>query len=82
MAVDDKTEPQEEAAKDPIKETILQTSRLFVRNLTFSCTQEELEEHFRPFGTITQVRARSTLFSFLPFVFVEPFDSSPVLECL
>ncbi|RXW17359.1 hypothetical protein EST38_g8495 [Candolleomyces aberdarensis] len=45
----------EEEVKDPIKETILQTARLFVRNLTFSCTEEELEEHFKPFGNITQV---------------------------
>ncbi|TEB23078.1 RNA-binding domain-containing protein [Coprinellus micaceus] len=41
--------------KDPVKETILQTSRLFVRNLTFSCTEEELAEHFRPFGQLSQV---------------------------
>ncbi|KAJ3532006.1 hypothetical protein NMY22_g7921 [Coprinellus aureogranulatus] len=48
-------QPKVEERKDPVKETILQTSRLFVRNLTFSCTEEELSEHFRPFGQITQV---------------------------
>jgi multiple RNA-binding domain-containing protein 1 len=48
----------EEPAKvpeDPTRETILQTSRLFVRNLAFSCTDIELEELFKPFGEISQV---------------------------
>ncbi|KAG7085951.1 hypothetical protein E1B28_003479 [Marasmius oreades] len=40
---------------DPTKETILQTGRLFVRNLAFSCTKEDLEELFSPFGTVSQV---------------------------
>lgn len=41
--------------KDATKDTILQTSRLFVRNLTFSCTEEDLTELFKPFGDISQV---------------------------
>ncbi|KAK7030632.1 multiple RNA-binding domain-containing protein 1 [Favolaschia claudopus] len=41
--------------KDPTKETILQTSRLFVRNLAFSCTESDLQELFSPFGQISQV---------------------------
>ena len=41
--------------KDDTKETILQTSRLFVRNLSFSCTDDELAELFKPFGEISQV---------------------------
>lgn len=40
---------------DTTKDTILQTSRLFVRNLAFSCTDEELAGLFRPFGEISQV---------------------------
>ncbi|KAJ7094410.1 hypothetical protein C8R44DRAFT_814432 [Mycena epipterygia] len=44
-----------EPPKDPTKETILQTSRLFVRNLAFSCTDAELLEFFSPFGEISQV---------------------------
>ncbi|KAJ7590213.1 RNA-binding domain-containing protein [Mycena floridula] len=49
-------EPIEKPAdKDPTSTTILQTARLFVRNLAFSCTQAELEELFSPFGTISQV---------------------------
>ncbi|KAF8055239.1 hypothetical protein FPV67DRAFT_1612778 [Lyophyllum atratum] len=44
-----------EAPKDPTVETILQTARLFVRNLAFSCTDTDLLELFKPFGEISQV---------------------------
>ncbi|KAK0186956.1 hypothetical protein F5146DRAFT_1104956 [Armillaria mellea] len=44
-----------EAPKDPTEETILQTSRLFVRNLAFSCTDTELQELFSGYGEISQV---------------------------
>ena len=47
---------QPEQPQDPTKETILQTSRLFVRNLAFSCTDDELRDLFLPFGEINQVR--------------------------
>ncbi|OJA12467.1 hypothetical protein AZE42_10513, partial [Rhizopogon vesiculosus] len=33
--------------KDPAKDTIMQTSRLFLRNLAFSCTEAELMEQFQ-----------------------------------
>jgi len=41
--------------KDPTEEMILRTARLFVRNLTFTCTAEELNPLFEQFGTISQV---------------------------
>ncbi|OAX34701.1 RNA-binding domain-containing protein, partial [Rhizopogon vinicolor AM-OR11-026] len=41
--------------KDPAKDTIMQTSRLFLRNLAFSCTEAELMEQFQPFGEVAQV---------------------------
>ncbi|KAI0053501.1 RNA-binding domain-containing protein [Auriscalpium vulgare] len=41
--------------KDPAKGTILHTARLFVRNLAFTCTEEELRELFQPFGELSQV---------------------------
>ncbi|KNZ77947.1 Multiple RNA-binding domain-containing protein 1 [Termitomyces sp. J132] len=44
-----------EQPKDPTIETILETSRLFVRNLAFSCTDADLAELFSPFGDLTQV---------------------------
>ena len=42
--------------KDPNEETILCTARLFVRNLTFTCTEAELRPLFQPFGAVSQVR--------------------------
>ena len=47
--------PPPPPVKDDTKDTILQTSRLFVRNLAFSCTDEELADLFKPFGEISQV---------------------------
>ncbi|KAF7294210.1 hypothetical protein HMN09_01149400 [Mycena chlorophos] len=50
------SEPEpEQPPADNTKETILQTSRLFVRNLAFSCTEQDIQEFFGPFGDITQV---------------------------
>ncbi|KAF9522621.1 hypothetical protein CPB83DRAFT_864175 [Crepidotus variabilis] len=46
---------EESAPPDATRETILQTARLFVRNLAYSCTDEELGELFRPYGEIAQV---------------------------
>lgn len=42
--------------KDPTEETIHRTARLFVRNLTFTCTEKELRPQFQPFGAVSQVR--------------------------
>ncbi|KIJ13743.1 hypothetical protein PAXINDRAFT_170284, partial [Paxillus involutus ATCC 200175] len=54
--VNSKPEVTEQAQeKDPAKETIQQTSRIFLRNLAFSCTDVELLELFQPFGEIAQV---------------------------
>ena len=47
--------------EDPTKATILQTSRLFVRNLPFTCTDAELQAVFTPFGDVSQV----SLFTYL-----------------
>lgn len=47
--------PPVKEPKDNTKETILQTSRLFVRNLAYSCTDEELSDLFKPFGEISQI---------------------------
>ncbi|KAI5991208.1 hypothetical protein EDD15DRAFT_2169533 [Pisolithus albus] len=50
--IEDAPQPQEE---DRNTATILQTGRLFLRNLAFSCTDVELQEPFQPFGEIDQV---------------------------
>ncbi|KAF8624322.1 hypothetical protein AX15_005951 [Amanita polypyramis BW_CC] len=44
-----------EPSRDPTKETILQTSRLFLRNLAFACTEPDLLDLFQPFGDLSQV---------------------------
>jgi multiple RNA-binding domain-containing protein 1 len=41
--------------KHPAEETILRTGRLFVRNLTFTCTEDELRGLFQSFGAVSQV---------------------------
>ncbi|KAJ7068837.1 hypothetical protein C8F01DRAFT_1119476 [Mycena amicta] len=45
----------EEPPLDSTKATILQTARLFVRNLAFSCSEQDLQDFFGPFGDISQV---------------------------
>lgn len=62
--------PAKDLPKDDAKETILQTSRLFVRNLSFSCTDEELADLFKPFGEISQVSYLVIFLSFPDFFFV------------
>ncbi|KAL2474679.1 nucleotide binding [Abeliophyllum distichum] len=37
------------------KEGILETGRLFIRNLPYTATEEELEEHFSKFGDVSEV---------------------------
>jgi multiple RNA-binding domain-containing protein 1 len=58
---DEEPEPPSQVAEgnddqDPATTTILQTSRLFLRNLTFTCTEDDLMELFKPFGEVSQVR--------------------------
>ncbi|KAF9505781.1 hypothetical protein BS47DRAFT_1378243 [Hydnum rufescens UP504] len=40
---------------DPAVESLAETSRLFVRNLAYSCSTSDLEEAFKPFGDLSQV---------------------------
>ena len=55
------SEEESQGVSDPTEETILRTARLFVRNLTFACTEEELRPLFQPFGAVSQVRGIYTL---------------------
>lgn len=54
-----------EPAKDDSLEAIRRTSRLFVRNLPYSATQEDLREAFERFGTIEEVCVRRFSFIYL-----------------
>ncbi|GAA5809532.1 hypothetical protein MFLAVUS_002942 [Mucor flavus] len=40
---------------DNPKELIEDTGRLFVRNLSYACTEQDLRELFEPFGTLSEV---------------------------
>ena len=42
--------------EDDASSSILQSGRLFLRNLAFACTEEEIQELFAPYGHIAQVR--------------------------
>ncbi|KAI0656208.1 hypothetical protein C8Q70DRAFT_1012681 [Cubamyces menziesii] len=49
---------QEDDAPQPLdatKATIMQTSRLFLRNLAFTCTEDDLRELFQAHGEVSQV---------------------------
>ncbi|OJA21434.1 hypothetical protein AZE42_10470 [Rhizopogon vesiculosus] len=41
--------------RDLAKDTVMQTSRFFLRNLAFSYTEAELMEQFQPFGEVAQI---------------------------
>lgn len=51
QSVDRKTWEEHESQMDSVAET----GRLFVRNLAYNCTQEDLEELFGKFGPIAEV---------------------------
>ncbi|KAG1731034.1 hypothetical protein EDB19DRAFT_1739512, partial [Suillus lakei] len=44
-----------EVHQDSATKTIMRTSRLFLRNLAFSCTEAEIMELSQPFGEVAQV---------------------------
>lgn len=61
--------PQEDDKPDPVIEAIKSNGRLFVRNLPYTATEEELREHFQPYGALEEVRPH-LLFSLLSFFFM------------
>lgn len=61
-----------------IKESVEDTGRLYVRNLSYACTSEDLETLFSPFGQLTEVYLpldphlkKHKGFAFVTFVFPE-----------
>ncbi|XP_052219695.1 probable RNA-binding protein 19 isoform X2 [Dreissena polymorpha] len=50
-----KQRPWELKQTDDKGEDIGETGRLFVRNLAYSCTEEDLEDEFKKFGPLTEV---------------------------
>jgi multiple RNA-binding domain-containing protein 1 len=59
----------DEPAKDDTLESIRRTSRLFVRNLPYSATQEDLRAAFEQFGTLEEVCFKQV---FLPLFYANP----------
>ncbi|GFQ00836.1 probable RNA-binding protein 19 [Phtheirospermum japonicum] len=64
---------------------VLESGRLFIRNLPYSATEEELEEHFSKYGTISQVHIvidkdtrRSKGFAYI--LFAVPESAARALE--
>lgn len=47
--------PAEEAPQELSPELIADTGRLFVRNLSYACTEDDLRGLFEPFGPLTEV---------------------------
>ena len=61
-----------------ITETVEDTGRLYVRNLSYTCTSQDLEDLFSPFGQLTEVylpidatTKKAKGFAFVQFVFPE-----------
>ncbi|KAI6711153.1 hypothetical protein JHW43_006296 [Diplocarpon mali] len=54
-SVAEQEDAEEEEEPDPNLVAIKTTGRLFVRNLPYSATEDDLREHFAPFGTLDEV---------------------------
>ena len=51
---------------DPVLEEISKNGRLFVRNLPYTATEEDLRRHFEPFGPLEEVSPWLCFFNYLP----------------
>lgn len=49
----------EDEPADPVIEAIKSNGRLFVRNLPYSASEDDLRQHFAPYGTLEEVRLSS-----------------------
>lgn len=62
----DDAQPSE---RDVAIQTISETGRLFVRNLAYTATEDDLREHFAPYGTLKEVISSHFLYVSLSFGF-------------
>lgn len=58
--VEEEWEGLEDDIPDPVIEAIKSSGRLFVRNLPYSATEDELREHFGSYGALEEVRESFT----------------------
>ena len=56
----------EEEIPDPTIEAIKSSGRLFVRNLAYTATEQELREHFEVYGSLDEVRMHLSIFLLSP----------------
>jgi multiple RNA-binding domain-containing protein 1 len=54
-ALEGEKEQEEEEMPDPTIEAIKSNGRLFVRNLPYSASEDDLRKHFEPFGSLEEV---------------------------
>ncbi len=74
---------QEEEKPDPTLEAIKTNGRLFVRNLPYSTSEDDLRKHFEPFGSLEEVCVPpSYLIWFISFVSLPFHDEYPDRDSL
>ncbi|KAF4999182.1 hypothetical protein FGRMN_2641 [Fusarium graminum] len=75
-----------ESAKDDTVESIRRTSRLFVRNLPYTATQQDLQEAFERFGTVEEVHLpvgnSGTSKGFALILFTEPSGAVEAFQAM
>lgn len=54
-------------SSDPL-ELLEKTSRLFLRNLSYNITEDDIREHFSPYGALQEVRQPAFFPTFQPFM--------------
>jgi len=74
-------EEAEEDKPDPIIEAIKTNGRLFVRNLPYSASEEDLRRHFEPFGSLEEVCVPAYFLSSLPLLLYDEYPDRDSL-CL
>ncbi|KAM0667502.1 hypothetical protein ACQRIU_003367 [Beauveria bassiana] len=78
--------PQQGQDKDLAAEAISKTSRLFVRNLPYSATEDDLREEFEKFGGVDEIHlpinAQGTAKGFAMLLFTKPSDAVAAFHAL
>lgn len=74
----DKFPHQQQLSKQASEAILTDTGRIFIRNLAYSCTEEDIEELFKPFGPIAETHLpidkgtkKIKGFGFITFLFPE-----------
>jgi multiple RNA-binding domain-containing protein 1 len=67
MSPEEPLEAVDEEIPDATVEAIKTNGRLFVRNLPYSASEDDLRKHFEPFGLLDEVRISPSSFAAFPF---------------